>query len=120
MNAYFLAVCAKGENIHIKQFGENLTLKGVTPPITISGGSIVMPSLVYLGLKNTVLTYSNNGASRSFYPIFIFPKYDGFSVTTSINTKVSIDFTDYIDINGYDGAKEQINSTPPSDIFLIQ
>lgn len=112
LNSYFLAVCANGENIYIKQFDENLTLKGVIPSITISGGSIVMPSLVYFNLKNTVLTYSNNAASQSFYQIFIFPECINFSVTTTINSKLLIDFTPYIDNNGYDGAKVQINSLP--------
>ena len=105
-------MCANGENLYITQFDEDLTVKGAMPTINILGGSIIMPSLVYFNSKNTVLTYSNNAASESFYYIFIFPECTSFSVTTTINSKVLIDFTTYIDNNGYDGAKVQINSLP--------
>ena len=114
LNTYIIAVCANGNNIIMKQFDENFVGKEDLPTYTIDNSDLFMPSIVYFDEKNTVMTYydiSQNVGSQYF--LLVFPECTDFSLSTTINENIKIDFdNDRVDNSGFNGAMVQLISLP--------
>ena len=114
LNTYIIAVCANGNNIYMKQFDENFNGKEDLPTYTIDNSDLIMPSIVYFDPKNTVMTYYViSQKSGSQYFLLVFPECIDFSLSTTINENIKIDFdNNRIDNSGFDGAMIQLISLP--------
>ena len=116
---FYIVLCTKKieKKMHFIRFNDNLTKYGTQITITLPT-TIQLPSIVYLSSDITMVSYEDpDNTGKGYFKLLINPRCTIASFSLSINDKIEMDFSSYIDNKNYETPKIQFAELPLSKSF---